>query len=84
MTNEALEHEVLPIMSEFKVSSPRVRSALYILSPAGSRHMCRMFREASPQCPRSVLPRAEGRLTPHGSSLRLPRSCAWRSPQWAT
>lgn len=47
VTNEALEHEVLPIMNEFKVGAAHMSGFWGMLSHAGSRHMCRVLGEAT-------------------------------------
>ena len=82
VTNEALEHEVLPIMNEFKVRTSHGRSSQEMLSHAGSRHLCRVFREATRQRSGGVLPRAEGRTSSDRPSVRFSRprrySCAMR------
>ena len=73
VTNEALEHEVLPIMNEFKVGAPRDPAIRVMLSHAGSRYMCRVFCKATRQRSRSLLSRAKGRPPPDRPFVRFSR-----------
>jgi len=77
VTNEALEHEIRPIMAEFKVPHARhVSLGLFLLVewPIGSRDVRRMLRKDTSERLRGVLLRPEGCPPPNGSLVRLEKA----------
>lgn len=78
MTNEALEHEIRPIMDEFKVRHPIHPPVIIFFSPAewfvGSRDVRRMLRQNTSERLRGVLLRSEGCPQPDGSPVRFKKA----------